>query len=75
MTKELNLNIIQKEMETKQVLISVSFFRRKVENYRLLKPKALKFICTSTFQLKAILSRVNPQVGLGGESWATADSA
>jgi hypothetical protein len=32
---------------------SVSFFRRKVENYRLLKPKALKFRCTSTFQLKA----------------------
>ena len=54
MTKEMNLNIIQKEMETKQVLISVSFFRRKVENYRLLKPKALKFRCTSTFQLKAI---------------------
>jgi len=32
MTKELNLNIIQKEMETKQVVTSVSLFRRKVEN-------------------------------------------
>ena len=41
-------------METKQVVTSVSFFRRKVENYRLLKPKSLKFRCTSTFQLKAI---------------------
>ena len=54
MTKELNLNIIQKEMETKQVVTSVSFFRRKVENYRLLKPKSLKFRCTFTFKLKAI---------------------
>lgn len=54
MTKELNLNIIQKEMETKQVVTSVSFLRRKVENYRLLKPNALKFRCASTFQLKAI---------------------
>ena len=55
MTKELNLNVIQNEMENKQAVTSVSFFRAKVENCRILKVKALKFRCmSSTFRLKAV---------------------